>query len=140
VQHRFLELIRRTNVFVALRKKMLLLSGALTLVTVVSIALHGWRLNLGIDFAGGTMVHVSSHSRRPSRTSAPRSIVRSCARDGPGRGAGRRRVPGPVQAGEGADSAAVADAIKTVCATSSAREHDVLRVESVGPKVGKDLS
>ena len=59
VEHRFFEIIPPTvNIdFVGMRFRMLILSWGLILIGLASIYLHGG-LNYGIDFAGGTMVHV----------------------------------------------------------------------------------
>src|SRR5262249_24914633 len=59
VEHRFTEIIP-PNLgidFVGLRFKMLLFSWGLIMIGLISMYLRGG-LNYGIDFAGGTMVHV----------------------------------------------------------------------------------
>src|SRR5207244_11307454 len=106
----------------------------------VSIYLHGG-LNYGIGFAVGTMVHVKFAAPTPTaaiRSGRSRPELREVIVQDVGQG-GREfqiRVLGAAAAG----STAVADAIK-----GGLREkfgegtYDVLRVETVGPKVGKDL-
>jgi preprotein translocase subunit SecF len=142
VEHRFLELIPpRLNVdFVGLRFKMLLLSWATIIVGLVSIYLHGG-MNYGIDFAGGTMVHVRFQNETPIgdiRAALDRPELRNVVVQNVGQGGREFQVR--VQGGEDSDSSAVPDAIK-----SGMREkfgegsYEVLRVETVGPKVGKDL-
>jgi len=66
IEHHFFELIPPgLNIdFVGLRFKMLLVSWTLILIGLVSIYLHGG-LNYGIDFAGGTMVHVKFAASTP---------------------------------------------------------------------------
>src|SRR5207249_5854056 len=67
IEHHFFELIPPgLNIdFVGLRFKMLLVSWTLILIGLVSIYLHGG-LNYGIDFAGGTMVHVKFAASTPT--------------------------------------------------------------------------
>ena len=142
VEHRFFELIPpglRID-FVGLRFKMLLLSWTLILIGLVSIYLHGG-LNYGIDFAGGTMVHVRFAASTPIadiRAALSRPELREVVVQDVGQG-GREFQIRVLGASEGG-STAVADAIK-----GGLREkfgegtYDVLRVETVGPKVGKDL-
>jgi len=142
VEHRFFELIppQLGIDFVGLRFKMLILSWTLILIGLVSIYLHGG-LNYGIDFAGCTMVHVKFAAPTPTgdiRSALSRPELREVIVQDVGQG-GREfqiRVLGAAEGG----STAVADAIK-----GGLREkfgegtYDVLRVETVGPKVGKDL-
>ena len=141
-EHRFFELIPpgTTIDFVGLRFKMLLLSWTLILIGLASVYLKGG-LNYGIDFAGGTMLHVRFAEPMPIgdiRAALGGSGLREVIVQDVGQG-GREfqiRVLGAEQGG----SAAVADAIK-----AGLRErfgegtYDILRVETVGPKVGKDL-
>jgi len=142
VEHRFTEIIP-PNLgidFVGLRFKMLIFSWALILIGLASIYLRGG-LNYGIDFAGGTMVHV--RFAQPTTAADIRSalarpelhevVVQDVGKSGQ---EFQVRVLGAEQGG----STAIADAIK-----AGLRErfgegtYDVLRVETVGPKVGKDL-
>jgi preprotein translocase subunit SecF len=126
--------------FVGLRFKMLLLSWALITVGLVSIYLHGG-LNYGIDFAGGTMVHVKF--AQPTgigdiRAALASPGLREVVVQDVGQGATefQIRVLGAEQGG----STAVSDAIKNGLKEKFGEgTYDVLRVETVGPKVGKDL-
>src|SRR5207302_1899592 len=67
LEHRFFELIppHLGIDFVGLRFRMLIVSWTLILIGLVSIYLHGG-LNYGIDFAGGTMVHVKFAAPTPT--------------------------------------------------------------------------
>jgi preprotein translocase subunit SecF len=126
--------------FVGLRRKALLLSALLVVVGVLSMYLRGG-LNYGIDFAGGTMVHV--------RFAAPTSIgdVRAAVGGGELRGQvvqavgqGEREFQVRVLADEEKGTAVSAEAIRAgLQAKFGEGTYDVLRVESVGPKVGRDL-
>ena len=142
VEHRFFELIPpglRID-FVGLRFKMLIASWTLILIGLVSIYLHGG-LNYGIDFAGGTMVHVRFAAATPiadMRAALSRPELREVVVQDVGQG-GKEfqiRVLGAAEGG----STGVADAIKAGLREKFGEgTYDVLRVETVGPKVGKDL-
>jgi preprotein translocase subunit SecF len=142
VTHHFFELIPSgTQIdFVGLRFKMLLLSWGIILVGLASVWLKGG-LNYGIDFAGGTMVHVKFAQATPIgdiRAALARPDLRELVVQDVGKGGQefQIRVLGAEHGGE----TTIADAIK-----GGLRErfgegaYDVLRVETVGPKVGKDL-
>ncbi len=140
--HRFFELIPpNLNIdFVGMRFKMLLMSWALIMVGMVSVYLHGV-LNYGIDFACGTMVHVKFPSPTliaDLRAALSRPDLREVVVQDVGQG-GREfqvRVLGAEQGG----STAIADAIKAGLREKFGEgTYDILRVETVGPKVGKDL-
>ena len=141
-EHRFFEMLPPglDIDFVGMRFKMLIASWALIAIGLASIWLKGG-LNYGIDFAGGTMVHVrfdqptSVGDVRAALTSPAlhEVIVQDVGKEGK---EFQVRVLGADQGG----SSTVADAIK-----GGLREkfgegtYDVLRVETVGPKVGRDL-
>jgi preprotein translocase subunit SecF len=141
-EHRFLELIPPDLGidFVRLTVRMFVLSWVVILIGLASIYFQGG-LNYGIDFAGGTMVHV----RFPHTTSV--SEIRE-ALEGPDLrevlvqnvGQGGTEFQIRVHGVETADSAKVADAIKTGLDKKFGEgSYDVLRIETVGPKVGRDL-
>jgi preprotein translocase subunit SecF len=142
VAHRFFELIPSgTQIdFVGLRFKMLVLSWALILIGLASVWMKGG-LNYGIDFAGGTMVHVKFSQPTPisdirgalSRPDLKEVVVQDVGKGGQ---EFQIRVLGAARAG----ARAIADAIKTGLRERFGEgTYDVLRVETVGPKVGKDL-
>lgn len=126
--------------FVGLRFKMLLVSWAVILIGLGSIWMRGG-LNYGIDFAGGTMLHV----RFPQATSIDelRSALNDPAlRDvtvqdvGQGGKEFQIRVTGMEHGGEDSVAEAAKAGLKRRFGEGT---YDVLRVETVGPKVGKDL-
>lgn len=139
---RFFELIPPTiNIdFVGLRFRMLLLSWGLILIGLVSIWVRGG-LNYGIDFAGGTMVHVKfvqPTAVTDIRSALDRPELREVVVQDVGQAGSefQIRVLGALQGG----NAAVAEAIRGgLLQKFGEGTYDVLRVETVGPKVGKDL-
>jgi preprotein translocase subunit SecF len=142
VQHRFFELIPPDLKidFVGLRFKMLIFSWALILVGLASIYLRGG-LNYGIDFAGGTMVHLKFASKTEVsdlRAALARPELKEIVVQDLGQGGQefQVRVLGAEQGG----STTIADAIKDgLKAKFGEGSYDILRLETVGPKVGKDL-
>jgi preprotein translocase subunit SecF len=142
VDHKFLELIP-PNLgvdFVRLTWRMLILSWTVIAIGLISIWVQGG-LNYGIDFRGGTMVHV----KFPKATTA--SEIRG-ALDNPSLrevlvqdvGQGGTEFQIRVHGAEEGGTAQVADAIKGgLNAKFGEGSFDVLRVETVGPKVGQDL-
>jgi preprotein translocase subunit SecF len=139
---RFLELIPADlNIdFVGLRRTMVGLSVVLVAGSIMALLTLG--LNYGIDFAGGTMVHV----RFPDAmaTAAIREAVQDegdlqgvVVQDVGGDGREFQiRVPTADDASTEHASGAVRAALAHVFGEGT---YDVLRVESVGPKVGRDL-
>jgi preprotein translocase subunit SecF len=126
--------------FVRLAVPMMILSAAVLAIGVVSIWARGG-LNYGIDFAGGTLVHVKfpqateiADVRRALERPELREVV---VQDVGGEGTEFQiRVLGA--AGQAQDAAAgVAKAGLQQKFGEGA--FDVLRIESVGAKVGKDL-
>ncbi len=126
--------------FVGLRFKALVFSWVLIGIGLASIWARGG-LNYGIDFAGGTMVHVKLGE--PTGVDDVRAALAAPGLDGAvvqDVGQDRREFQIRVVGGETEQSAAVADAIKAgLRAKFGEGTFDVLRVESVGPKVGRDL-
>jgi len=142
VEHRFFEIIPPglDIDFVGLRFKMLIFSWALIALGLVSIWVKGG-LNYGIDFAGGTMVHVrfqqpttAGDVRGALSTGALKEVVvQDVGKEG-------KEFQIRVLGAEHGGSASVADAIKTGLKEKFGEgTYDVLRVETVGPKVGRDL-
>jgi preprotein translocase subunit SecF len=142
-EHHFLELIP-PNLgidFVGLKFTMLVVSWAIIIALIAGAYLLHGGLDYGIDFAGGTMVHV----RFPQPTSAEdiRSALaipelREVMVQDVGQGGVefQIRVHGAKEGG----SASIADAIKGGLNKKYGEgAYDVLRVETVGPKVGEDL-
>jgi len=138
----FLELIpANLNIdFVGRRFQMLIFSWSLILVGLVSIWLHGG-LNYGIDFAGGTMLHVKfpqSIAVDDIRGALSDPALRDVTVQDVGQGGHEFQIR--VRGAEQVDASAVADAAKAGLKQKFGEgTYDVLRVETVGPKVGKDL-
>jgi preprotein translocase subunit SecF len=141
VEHRFFELIPPgTKIdFVGMRLKMLLFSWTLIAIGLGFVYVRG--INWGIDFAGGSMVHVKFG--KPTAIADLRAALEQPAlREVVVQDVGKEgtefqvRVLGAEQGG----SSAIADAIKAGLREKFGEgTYDVLRVETVGPKVGKDL-
>jgi len=125
--------------FVRLAPRMALLSTLIIVVGLVSVWTRG--LNYGIDFTGGTVIEV--------RFAGPTSIadVRSALDHPELRSVSVQDVVGgrgnefQVRAQQREDEASsVADVIKTALKERFGEgTFDILRVETVGPKVGRDL-
>ena len=142
VTHRFFELLPPDiNIdFVGLRLKMLIASWALILVGLASIWLKGG-LNYGIDFAGGTMVHVKfakATSVSDIRSALELPELKEVVVQDVGKGGSEFQIR--VLGSEVGGNTAVADAIRNGLKQKFGEgEYEVLRVETVGPKVGRDL-
>ncbi len=140
-EHRFFELIPPgTQIdFVGLRLKMLLLSWTLIALGLGWVYVRG--INWGIDFAGGTMVHVKFAQPTPIgdvRAALEKGQVGEELVQDVGRAGNEFQIR--VRGAEKGGSASVADAIKAALRDKFGEaSYDVLRVETVGPKVGKDL-
>jgi len=136
---RFFELIpANTKIdFVRLAPRMVLLSSLFIVVGLVSMYLRGG-LNYGIDFTGGTLVQV----RFPQPTSI--SDVRAALDRPEAQGAvaqeiGREGRDFQIRVSEtetGGAGEAVRAGLKEKFGEGA---YDILKVESVGPKVGRDL-
>ncbi len=143
VAHHFREWIRpgTTIDFVGIRGRMLLLTlGLIAAGFAWTFTVnHGFRL--GIDFAGGTMVHVKFPHATPIsdiRAALEKPELGEVIVQDVGRGGQefQIRVLGAEQGG----STSVASAIKAGLQEKFGEgAYDILRVETVGPKVGKDL-
>ena len=142
VTHRFFEIIPPdTKIdFVGLRFKMLVLSWSIILIGLASVWLKGG-LNYGIDFAGGTMVHVKFAQQTPIgdiRAALSRPELKEVIVQDVGKGGQEFQIR--VVGAEHGGATAIADAIKAGLKDRFGEgTYDVLRVETVGPKVGKDL-
>ncbi|HLK12069.1 MAG TPA: protein translocase subunit SecF [Candidatus Binatia bacterium] len=142
VEHRFFELIPpdlRID-FVGLRFKMLLMSWVLIMIGLGSIWWHGG-LNYGIDFAGGSVVQV--RFTQPTaiadiRAALARPELKEVIVQDVGKGGTEFQIR--VLGFELGGSSGVADAIKGGLKERFGEgTYDILRVETVGPKVGRDL-
>jgi preprotein translocase subunit SecF len=139
---RFFELIPPTLAvdFVRLTIPMVIMSWTLILLGLASIWLHNG-LNYGIDFAGGTLVHVKfpqATAIADIRTALDRPEFREVIVQDVG-GGGQEFQIRLLGAGEETESQAAVAARAGLQAKFGEGTFDVLRVETVGPKVGKDL-
>ena len=141
VQHRFFELIPPgTRIdFVGLRFKMLLLSWTTIAVGLAWAYVGG--INWGIDFVGGTMVHVKFAAPTPIgdvRAALLKPELGEALVQDVGRAGNEFQIR--VRGAEKGGSSSVSDAIKADLREKFGEgTYDMLRVETVGPKVGKDL-
>ncbi len=141
VQHRFFELIPPgTRIdFVGLRFKMLLFSWTMIAVGLAWAYVGG--INWGIDFVGGTMVHVKFAAPTPIgdvRAALLKAELGEALVQDVGRAGNEFQIR--VRGAEKGGSSSVSDAIKADLREKFGEgTYDVLRVETVGPKVGKDL-
>ena len=139
---RFFELIPSTiNInFVGLRLRMLIISWVLILIGLVSIWMKGG-LNYGIDFSGGTLVHV--RFTQPAPVSDVRGAVESKGLAGVVvQGVGQEGREYQVRAttvDEGESDRTAADLQAGLREKFGEGSFEVLRIEAVGPKVGRDL-
>jgi preprotein translocase subunit SecF len=126
--------------FVRLRTPMVTMSLVAMLISVVSVWARGG-LNYGIDFAGGTMVQVKFYEPTPiadirdalKGTSLAEVIVQDVGRDS-------REFQLRVRASDDEQASSSGDAIKAgLLKRFGEGTYDIERVETVGPKVGKDL-
>jgi preprotein translocase subunit SecF len=140
---RFLSLVPAgtTIDFIAIRGKMVVLSLAIILIGLVSMWLRGG-LNYGIDFAGGTMVHVRFPATTPIgdiRAALDRPGLRGLAVQDVGQG-GREFQIRALGEGDEQNAAAAGAAIRAGLQERFGEgAYEVLRTESVGPKVGREL-
>lgn len=139
---RFLELIPPNMGidFVRLAPIMTIASWVVIAIGLVSIWAHGG-FNYGIDFAGGTVVQVRFPQATPIadiRTALEGSDLKSVTVQDVGKESREFHIR--VQATTDEASAATADAVKAGLRSKFGEgSYDILRVESVGPKVGKQL-
>ena len=126
--------------FVGMRLRMLIVSWVLILIGLVSIWMKGG-LNDGIDFSGGTLVHVRFTQAVP--VSDVRSGVESKGLAGVVvQGVGQEEREYQVRAtteDEGESDRTAADIQAGLREKFGEGSFDVMRIEAVGPKVGRDL-
>jgi len=125
--------------FVKLSPRMAMLSCALILLGFVSMFLRGG-LNYGIDFMGGTLLDVrfsKSTSVADVRAALDRPDLRSVSVQEVGAGGNQFQINGRSA---GDETGATVAALKTgLSARFGEGSYEVVRTESVGPKVGQDL-
>jgi preprotein translocase subunit SecF len=123
--------------FVGNRRYAYIFSGVLTVLGLLAMAIFGPRY--GIDFAGGTLLHIRFHD--PVEVSAIRNVLGSVAGEasvqdfGSTKGEYLLRIPESA-----ADLSGLGEKIKKqLDATFGTTSYEVLRNETVGPRVGKEL-
>jgi preprotein translocase subunit SecF len=125
--------------FVKLSPKMAMLSCALILLGFVSMFLRGG-LNYGIDFTGGTLLDVrfsKSTSVATVRAALDRPDLRSVSVQEVGATGNEFQINGRST---GEETGATVVALKTGLSDRfGADSYEIVRTESVGPKVGQDL-
>lgn len=139
---RFLELIPPNPGidFIRLALPMIAMSWVLILGGLASVWLQGG-LNYGIDFAGGTMLHVKfpqATSIADIRAALARDDLREVVVQDVGGGAQEFQIRVLGKEGAPEDAAAVS-AKAGLQAKFGEGSFEVLRTETVGPKVGKEL-
>lgn len=141
VTQRFFELIPpNTKIdFVGVRWKMLLLSWLVIAIGLASIFLRGG-LNYGIDFVGGTVVQVrfpTSIAIGDIRAALERPELRGVAVQDVGQNGQEFQIRSLGAEGEGGGAgAAIVAGLREKFGEGS---FELLRSESVGPKVGREL-
>src|SRR6266436_6343040 len=122
--------------FVGNRRYAYAFSGVLTVLGLLAMAIMGPRY--GIDFAGGTLLHLRFH--QPVEVSAIRNALGDLAGDASVQDFGNKgeyllRLPESA-----ADLGGLGQKIKAqLDAAFGASSYEVLRNETVGPRVGKEL-
>jgi preprotein translocase subunit SecF len=125
--------------FVGRRQYAFIVSGILVALSVALLLVSGPRY--GIDFAGGTLVHV--RFKGPIEISAIRGALADVGGDvsvqdfGGAAAAGEFLLRVPQSASDLAGFGARIE--KALAATFGADAYEVLRTEAVGPRVGKEL-
>ena len=139
---RFFQLIPSTvNVnFIGIRLRMLIISWILILIGLVSIWMKGG-LNYGIDFSGGTLVHLRFAQAAP--VSGVRDAVESKGLEGVVvQAVGPEEREYQIRAttgGEGESDQTAALIQAGLREKFPENTFEILRIEAVGPKVGRDL-
>jgi preprotein translocase subunit SecF len=125
--------------FVKLSLRMAMISCALILLGFVSMFLRGG-LNYGIDFMGGTLLHVrfsKATSVADVRAALDRPDLRSVSVQEIGAGGNEFQING--RSAEEEAGATIAALKSGLSGRFGEGTYEVVRTESVGPKVGQDL-
>lgn len=126
--------------FIRARAWALTASGVLGLLSLLSLFWGG--LNYGIDFAGGTMVHIQFAQPTPV-AAVRRALDRPALKEVRVQDVGQAEREFQIVVlgvGDGGDASDTSDVIKQALSDGfDAGSYEVLRVESVGPKVGRHL-
>jgi len=125
--------------FLSYRRKAFISSGILSLAVLILLFAKGPKL--GVDFAGGTMVHLKFHRDvviGEIREALARSVFGdSVVQDFGGRGSGEFLIRLETIAGQ--LGTVGREVRRSLSEQFGSEQFEVRRIESVGPKVGKDL-
>ena len=122
--------------FLRWRKHAFILSGALILISIVSLATRG--LNMGVDFTGGTVIEVG-YSQTADTGHITASLIKSGFPDAAAQHFGTSKdVMIRLAPRQGLNSAAISEQVMAVLRADNA-EVQLRRVEFVGPQVGEEL-
>jgi len=125
--------------FLSYRHKAFILSGILSLAVLILLIAKGPKV--GVDFAGGTMVHLKFHrdvTIGEIRGALARSVFgHSVVQDFGGRESGEFLIRLETIAGQ--LGTVGREVRRSLSEQFGSEEFEVRRIESVGPKVGKDL-
>lgn len=124
--------------FMGGRKLALIVSSAVILIALASIAVRG--LNLGIDFTGGTLVEVGYHET-VDLPKVREALAAEGFSDATVQHFGTSRdVLVRLAPKDGADSAAISTSAFAAMSKLADGQADMRRVEFVGPQVGDELT
>ncbi|MBA1446025.1 MAG: protein translocase subunit SecF [Chromatiales bacterium] len=124
--------------FMGGRKLALIVSSAVILIALASIAVRG--LNLGIDFTGGTLVEVGYHET-VDLPKVREALAAEGFSDATVQHFGTSRdVLVRLAPRDGADSAAISTSAFAAMSKLADGQADMRRVEFVGPQVGDELT
>ncbi|MCZ6907976.1 MAG: protein translocase subunit SecF [Deltaproteobacteria bacterium] len=125
--------------FLSYRRKAFILSGILSLAVLILLFAKGPKV--GVDFAGGTMVHLKFHRAvtiGEIRGALARSVFGdSVVQDFGGRESGEFLIRLETIAGQ--LGTVGREVRRSLSEQFGSEQFEVRRIESVGPKVGKDL-
>jgi preprotein translocase SecF subunit len=133
-----LQVLHGVNVnWMARRHIAFIVSGACVAIAIASLILHGGP-RYGVDFTGGSLieilvtppVHVDAVRSAVDRAGFAGSEIQELSRPG------QFLIRAEIKSGHASPSDAIANAVQ---AGNAGRKVEVLRVESVGPRVGNEL-
>jgi preprotein translocase SecF subunit len=133
-----LQVLHGVNVnWMARRHIAFIVSGACVVIAIASLILHGGP-RYGVDFTGGSLieilvtppVHVDAVRSAVDRAGFAGSEIQELSRPG------QFLIRAEIKSGHASPSDAIANAVQ---AGNAGRKVEVLRVESVGPRVGNEL-
>jgi preprotein translocase SecF subunit len=133
-----LQILHGVNVnWMARRHIAFMVSGACVLISIISLIVHGGP-RYGVDFTGGSLieiqvtppVHADAVRAAVDRAGFPGSEIQALTRPG------QFLIRTEIKAGHANPSSAISQAVR---GANAGTQVEVLRVESVGPRVGSEL-